>query len=508
MTNEQPEDLSTQADKIIPFTLDANSLNFIIQEFMIAGDYTPEDLVQKGIISRQRFVYVPYYFYNCEYKTHWSASFGFSRQEAYTDPKDKAVQKTRTVLDWQPAKGDLGGACSFLLYAGQDKKRPGVLEKTLYLPDKSADFLSRMRPFEPTLPAGQELEPFVQPPDQAFDKAIRGDIEAMLEKGVKAQAKGDKQKDWQWTKDIAKEVVKVYLPVAQGYFTYQGKEYGMWVDGTDLTRRGGDNLPEDKGKKRAVWRGVIPLLLTILALVVCGLTLRLSAVSVWAPVALAVGVLYYLLRSRSMRSYSKRVRNKLLDRKLEGDNTASPKEQLKVPYFADKHNDKVVLTVVSLICLLIYLVPLGIKQYSLWTESTPLVQTTPAPAVKPAPPQIAPLIPPGQPAPAPAPKTEPAPSPAPAAPLNATPGASFAPSFNCTRAMLPVEHIICSDPELAGLDMRLNQLYNEVRQKTSDPEGLRTEQNAWLTDIRNACQTAECLKIVYQDRLESLQMYE
>lgn len=76
-------------------------------------------------------------------------------------------------------------------------------------------------------------------------------------------------------------------------------------------------------------------------------------------------------------------------------------------------------------------------------------------------------------------------------------------SFDCGKAVSKIEKLICSTPETADADRRLNAAYSAARSKTNDPVGLKDDQRQWLKE-RNACDDAACLLNVSQVRIERL----
>ena len=65
------------------------------------------------------------------------------------------------------------------------------------------------------------------------------------------------------------------------------------------------------------------------------------------------------------------------------------------------------------------------------------------------------------------------PAPAPAA-------AKVSPSFDCTKASNNAEKLVCSDNQLAQLDLELTATYTKVRDRSADPSKLKADQIAWI----------------------------
>lgn len=132
-----------------------------------------------------------------------------------------------------------------------------------------------------------------------------------------------------------------------------------------------------------------------------------------------------------------------------------------------------------------------------------------APATKPASNTAAPSAPAPAPASAPAaPAPAQAQSPAEAAPAAAAPAAvetgPITASFDCAKASSAQEKMICSDRELARLDVELSAVYRKAREAASDPKALQNEQIQWLKASRKACSDKACLAEAYKSRTAEL----
>jgi uncharacterized protein YecT (DUF1311 family) len=80
----------------------------------------------------------------------------------------------------------------------------------------------------------------------------------------------------------------------------------------------------------------------------------------------------------------------------------------------------------------------------------------------------------------------------------------FAPSFDCQKASNGAERLVCSDRELAKLDVNLNQIYIKARDLTDDKEKLKNEQNEWIKSSRNACSDKNCMTNAFKQRISEL----
>jgi uncharacterized protein len=87
-----------------------------------------------------------------------------------------------------------------------------------------------------------------------------------------------------------------------------------------------------------------------------------------------------------------------------------------------------------------------------------------------------------------------------------TVGTVAAASFDCNKAKSEVEKLLCGDDELSKLDESLNRAYMESLKRTDVREQMIKSQRQWLKRVRNACQTAECLRKVYETRIKELSL--
>ncbi len=74
--------------------------------------------------------------------------------------------------------------------------------------------------------------------------------------------------------------------------------------------------------------------------------------------------------------------------------------------------------------------------------------------------------------------------------------------WNCDQAKTVVEHLVCAAPEVRAQDLRMGALYAQLQARGRAPEQL---QKAWLKKQREACDTVDCLRAVYAERIGQLE---
>lgn len=84
------------------------------------------------------------------------------------------------------------------------------------------------------------------------------------------------------------------------------------------------------------------------------------------------------------------------------------------------------------------------------------------------------------------------------------------PSFDCAKATIKIEKMICEDSsgDLQNLDRRISQNYQHIKVKLdkNDKKALLDSQKSWLK-TRERCESKECLKELLQNRIKELQTY-
>jgi hypothetical protein len=84
--------------------------------------------------------------------------------------------------------------------------------------------------------------------------------------------------------------------------------------------------------------------------------------------------------------------------------------------------------------------------------------------------------------------------------------AFFKTSFDCMHAASTAEHLVCSDNELASLDLQMADLYRRGLASVVDTNEFAGEQRTWLTQ-RDVCADKPCLISSYSGRIKELQRW-
>ncbi|MDD1611201.1 MAG: lysozyme inhibitor LprI family protein [Methylococcaceae bacterium] len=79
-------------------------------------------------------------------------------------------------------------------------------------------------------------------------------------------------------------------------------------------------------------------------------------------------------------------------------------------------------------------------------------------------------------------------------------------SFDCQKAKTFIEKAICQNPDLSELDDELGSQYQMALTNNKKPEVFKKQQLTWLKQ-RDTCQTVDCVKKAYKQRIATLVKY-
>jgi uncharacterized protein len=79
-------------------------------------------------------------------------------------------------------------------------------------------------------------------------------------------------------------------------------------------------------------------------------------------------------------------------------------------------------------------------------------------------------------------------------------------SFDCQKAKTFIEKAICANPELSDLDDELGSQFQLALTDNKNPALFKKQQLAWLKQ-RDTCQTVDCVKKSYKQRIAILTRY-
>lgn len=109
---EQPTSAALRPRRVVPFGIQHDQAEELFWKWLGKGFFRPRDLTKKTAISDIRGVYLPFFAFDADAQSSWTASAGYHYYENETystkDAQGKTVLKTRQVqrTRWQPASGN------------------------------------------------------------------------------------------------------------------------------------------------------------------------------------------------------------------------------------------------------------------------------------------------------------------------------------------------------------------------------------------------------------------
>lgn len=86
---------------------------------------------------------------------------------------------------------------------------------------------------------------------------------------------------------------------------------------------------------------------------------------------------------------------------------------------------------------------------------------------------------------------------------------SVSPGFDCGKAKEWYEKLICSDTELAELDVEMVRLFRQLQARPGiDAKAINASQVDWRNKVRNVCSDRSCLVASYGERIKQLRSAE
>ncbi len=364
--------LPSKVEVIIPLTVSQDDLEKRVYSFMASGNWTPDDMLEASTFTKKECFYVPAYLIRVKYKATWTASFGYDKKEPYTDYRtvtrnnrqhQEAYTAYRTVTDWKPANGVDSGEFWVSAYAGKKLGESDLspAELVTYVISQALAKNNIITSFNPSFTKGVETEMYSVPEASAL-ASLKDEINSNVDDKVQSHGKGDHQKDWHWNATMSHETNTIYVPICHAVYDYEGTEYHVWIDGIGGDDIRADKLPEDKGRKKLVYFGFVPLGVGLAALIVNYFSGTFTFYGL--VIAAILGGGYAAIRSWHLIEYSKKIRDSLLTQIHASSNTikvTGDEERDKVarsfqrpekPLFAKTHYDKFVLPALSVLVLI------------------------------------------------------------------------------------------------------------------------------------------------------------
>lgn len=217
-------------ESLVPFAIDRGAAVTSFKTWLGGLWFRPSDLRSKADISELRGVYVPFWTFDCEVTSHWTADAGYHYyvNESYTTTENgRRVTRTRRVqrTRWEPASGTRHDSYDdWLVCASQGV--PGDLV------DRMDDFdTGGLVAYAPQYLQGFLAESYALDLRAAWERGRAGIGESQVGRCA-SDVPGDTHRDLRASHQFADATFKhVLLPIWIAAFRYRGKVYRFLVNG-------------------------------------------------------------------------------------------------------------------------------------------------------------------------------------------------------------------------------------------------------------------------------------
>lgn len=244
---------TVETRQVAPITTDADRFQRRLLAWLSDGDYTPDDILQKALLTEHAGLFLPFWRLSGEFHARFTASAGYDhkvekiieRQRDDGSIDRRTTYETRT--EWRPMSGEATGPYEVWVVGSAS------------IPDELRDFVEQvmadaqdLHELSPELMAGHLVEDFGVDASTAMAARGRGKITGRVEEACRNRVPGDKCKDLRVDFDTRDELAEAALhPFWIAAFEYGGETFPVAFSGRDLDRVQG-RRPEDKARKDEV----------------------------------------------------------------------------------------------------------------------------------------------------------------------------------------------------------------------------------------------------------------
>jgi hypothetical protein len=321
---------------IISFKVSKEQFQNKILNWLVDGNYTPDDILYKANFQETLGIYLPFYHFSVNYRGYWNADIKHYRTETYTDWEDyydgnrtrrRPVTKTKQVGYWVTTSGQFSGNFTGLGIASV--KLPETLASFC---ENSALNQVEIKNIDEKYVTGFLFEHCAIPSDnilesrlmEKLNKSINEKVDDMIPVNTLIPSLGKQNVRWQIDNTAGNIITKqIYLPYWFVTYSYNGKFYQCIIDGQNSDRIEG-NKPIDEEKKKKVRSFFYPLIISsalyFIAIWLMLILANLDKVSfticgyigLFGLIPSIVFAIIGLIKRNKLLNESKRLRQKLL----------------------------------------------------------------------------------------------------------------------------------------------------------------------------------------------------
>lgn len=248
-------------DKIIPFKITKENYEKYVLEWLIEGDYTPNDILTSSVLGKVSGTYLPMYLYTGRCHGNWSASSGYDKIIKTSRWNGKRYESDyHTETDWRPSSGQFSDNFSILCFAGSNK---GIDQRVIDYSEEVILSKDKLKEYNSKYTLGFNLLEFTQEEEGVWSVKGEGLARDRAGNEILNKIPGDRYDhltaDYFYDRE---EVIKFYTPYWITNYEYNGVSFFVCMDGIEKLRILGER-PVDEGMKKEAekynWMLVFPI---------------------------------------------------------------------------------------------------------------------------------------------------------------------------------------------------------------------------------------------------------
>lgn len=221
----------TQPDGVIPFAWDKDKMKEVFGDWIRRGWFRPSRLKKMGKLAEAQGIYIPFWAYDADVYTHWTATSGdyYYTTETYTtrDANGHTVTRTRQVrhVRWYPSSGHHTELYRNVTVSGSRNLEQTWVDKLLPFP------LDALKQYDRDYFAGWQAEDFAVPEEEAWD-AARGKVAEEEDRICRSQVPGDTYRDFHLTCSFFNVSYKRYcFPIWFACYRFRNRLFHVFING-------------------------------------------------------------------------------------------------------------------------------------------------------------------------------------------------------------------------------------------------------------------------------------
>ena len=213
--------------RVVPFLIEKIKARDLFKKWLGKGFWRPGDLKSKARMDRLQGVYLPFWSFDVQAESSWTASAGYHYMvsESYTTKEGKSATRQVRKTRWEPANGDHRYHYNDWLVSASGGLEEGWVRQIVPF------HLDQAKPYTSDFFAGWAAEEYSIEPEPAKQVAEQG-LRSKEESNCAELVPGDTQKNLRVNtnfRDWIRELV--VLPIWISSYKYKGEIFRFLVNG-------------------------------------------------------------------------------------------------------------------------------------------------------------------------------------------------------------------------------------------------------------------------------------